>query len=189
MTTAEEAAVAWRAENADLVRRALSLIEPERQWHDACIEDIEMAIVELQLDVSQLRNDTIHNNSKLAKRAARRLADALRRVEVVLKDKNLDASVHLSFPRNKLRGWIERCDEKARTPSRKSKRTTAEAKRLAVMRACLLLFKHGTSGAADDAARGSRFCRLAALLYGDPKVDLHNQCAAYLRDRKKWGPK
>jgi hypothetical protein len=187
--TEHPAVSAWRGEHAEQVRRAIALIMPEARWQDACREDVEMAIVELDLDVHQLRSD-FHLRTKPAKRAAKRLALALRRVEVVLKDQNHDASVYMFFPRTELLKWTARCEEIAETPSGKTKRKIAEAKRLAVSKARGLLFKHGASDAADDATRGSRFCRLAALLYGDPNIELHNQCRVLLREsRKKSGSK
>jgi hypothetical protein len=37
------------------------------------------------------------------------------------------------------------------------------------------------SGDAGNPAKGGKFCKLAAVLYGAPDADLQNQCKAFLR--------
>jgi hypothetical protein len=59
-------------------------------------------------------------------------------------------------------------------------RLNALKKRLAVAEAYQLLQKYGSKRV--TATKGSKFCRVAALLYGDPEADLINQCKAYVRD-------
>lgn len=183
MSTGEEALSAWRIENAEPVRCAIALIKPEVQWQDACRDDVEMALIDIELTDGQLRANT-HRQTKPAKLAARRLANALRRVEAVLKHGDLDITIGLFFPRDELIRWTKHCDELVKTPSGKLKRKSAEAKRLAVSEAHLLMRRYGPPDAAKNTRKGSRFCRLASCLYGQPKADLHNQCRAALRKKR-----
>lgn len=171
---------AIRIAYAEPVRRAFALIKPKAEWRDACRDDVETALIEIKFIIGQLRA-TSYPRTKLAKLAARRLARTLRRVETVLKDKNLDFYIQRFFPRDELLKWKLRCEELAKTPSGNLIRTKAEAKRLAVMEAQSLMWKYGARVAAT---KGSRFCLLAALLYGDSKADLHNQCRAALRKKR-----
>jgi hypothetical protein len=174
---------AIRIAYAEPVRRAFALIKPKAEWRDACRYDVETALIEIKFIIGQLRANS-YPRTKLAKLAARRLVRALRHVETVLKDKNLDFSIKKFFPRTELLKWAVRCKGLVETPSGKLKRTNAEAKRLAVREANSLMRDYGEPGAARDTTKGSTFCRLAALLYGDPKADLHNQCRAALRKKR-----
>jgi hypothetical protein len=188
-----DASSAFRIKHGGAISRAVALIRPrgERQ-HDACRDDIELAIFDAWFPLHAL-HAVDHPRTKPAKTAARRLARALRRVEVVLKDKTLDFPIEItaSFPRDELLKWGLRCENLAKTPSGRLIRRKAEAKRLAVSEAHSLMSRHGTL---DDATKGSRFCRLASLLYettkadGWPDADLANQCRAFLRSKKR-GPR
>lgn len=176
--------VARRVEYAERVRPAIALIKPKsKETRDACWVESENAFVEIEFMRRQLR-DSDFLQTKQAKRAARRLGQALQHVETVLKDKELDFAVRKFFPKVEFSKWKSRCDELANTPSRKLKRKGAEAKRHAVSQAHLLMQKYASPEAAADARKGSRFCRLAALLLGCPKSDLHNQCKSILRKKR-----
>ncbi|MBR1157197.1 hypothetical protein [Bradyrhizobium sp. JYMT SZCCT0428] len=176
--------VAFRAKHAETIRRALALIAPSRQPSEACRYDVETAIVDLQRYRNRAREEF-----KLAKLAAARLEAALCRVEFLLeKDKNLPLDVLMFFPRAEIARW--RLDMKKAAEVKapvKTSQKDADYKRRAVLAARSLMHH---SSVAIDAKRGSRFCKLAALLYGKPTADLTNQCKAAIavkRRRKKSG--
>ncbi len=182
----------WRPPPTVENERALALIKPGAGRHEECRRDFEERVAEIQLMFANA--DAIRPPNKATRKATERLADALHRIEVVLKNENLPIDVKLLFPLDQIRKWRERCDDpsKSRT-AKKSKpwlnELRAEKKRQAVMCAYVLIRKYGKLGAAEDANRGSNFCKLAALICDYPNAatntDLSNQCRAVLRERKK----
>ena len=59
---------------------------------------------------------------------------------------------------------------------------SAVAKRVAAEEAALLLERAGIPLALR---RGGKFCRLAAVLYGDERADLFHHCAAVKKNRNR----
>lgn len=169
-----------RATYANRVSRALSLIKPKAELRDDCGEVVTTALIEIEFIVEQDRA-TSRPRTKEAKKAAGRLASALERIEVVLKDRSLDFYIKMFFPKAELLKWKLKCQELAKTTSGKLVRTNAYKKRLAVGDAYRLMTSYGGRAVAT---KDSNFCRLAALLYGDPKADLHNQCRSFLREKR-----
>jgi hypothetical protein len=180
-----EELVAWRAKNAEPIRRAINLIAPSIDLRAACCYDVETAMIELEYFTNQLPG-----RIKPAKLAADDLAKALRRVEVAMKNKNLDYEVQLFFPLSEVLKWKSKCEALAKTPPKRHRQKGAQEKKLAISAAYGLMIKYATLREREDTAEGSRFCKLAALLYGKPDVDLHLQCKAAVceaRKRKKSG--
>lgn len=161
-----------KRDDKPMVQQAVKLIGPS-----ACQEDVEY-----DMDAVAVMNTTALSNrkaaTKRAKRAAGRLAAALRRVEDAAKSQDLDTSISL-FPRETISKWKRHCEKLAKTLPRKPA-PNADAKRLAAAYALNLLRKYDKHVATT---KGSNFCRLAALLYGDPKADLQHQCRAVLPER------
>jgi hypothetical protein len=114
-------------------------------------------------------------NRKDGKIAAGRVAKALRRLEVVLKNKDLEAFVRDRFPlsESELRQWREHCEAITRIKLPKPARRDGVEKQLAAAEAAFLLESHGLP---LSVTRRGRFCRLAAVLFGDTRADLHHQC-------------
>ena len=175
----DEVEEAIRVEYAKRVQQAFALIKPKAVRRDACRYDVEEALIEI--DRIGLDSAVSRPRTKAAKKAAGRLAGALERVEVVLKDRGLDTYIRICFPKAELSRWKLKCQELAKTTSGKLVRTNARKKRLAVGEASWLMDRYGGRAVAT---KGSDFCRLAALLYGDAKADLTNQCRAYLRKKR-----
>jgi hypothetical protein len=176
MTTSEA-----RAYYDDKINEALKIIRPGARSAE-CREDIDTWLIESDYEFGQKRA-TSYWRTKPAKRSARRLAEVLRRVEHVLNDERLDAEILLSFPRDDIKAWRRRCEELAAAPSQKApKRLEAEKKRRAVIAALNLISRY--DGSPVSAKAGSKFCRLAAVMYGETSVDLHNQCRAALRKKR-----
>jgi hypothetical protein len=78
--------------------------------------------------------------------------------------------------------WLNRAARAQTHPTGPPFRIEAEKQRIAAEHACEL-WQFSTKKI--SAAKGSKFCQLAALLYGDPKADLQYQCRKVLRSAKK----
>jgi hypothetical protein len=177
----------WRIKKAQLVGDAVRLIKPGAQQRDACREEVEKVTLALA-GTSALLGAKDQGNTKQGKQAAGRVARALRVARIVLKDDRLDvalkACLSMKIPQKILQELENLCEKLARAPSGKLPRKAAERKRAAVTAALALMAKYCASEA-GNAAKGSRACKLAALLYGKPDIDLSNQCKAALRENRK----
>jgi hypothetical protein len=181
MTSAEDDFVIWQQQNAAEIKRALKLIKPTREHTESCIDSIEWKMIEPKFMLDQAR---IGYRSKLSRTAARRIVVALRRVLHLLNSRHLDVSLRF-FPRAEIHKWKIHCEELAKANARKFPREKAEGKRLAAAAAYELLYFYQSREVAEDASDGSRFCKLAALLYGEPTANLKNQCRAEIRKNRK----
>ena len=172
------------AELEKLVKLALRLIEPIKEQRDDCREAINDRFVEMiYCNVQEYWSD--YAKTKIAKRAAARLATAFRRLEVVLKDPSLDLELQLRFPVGEISKNRKLCDLLARQPTAKLSRKTAAAKRRAVHNAYSLLEQFASHGQSIDAKKNGQFFRLSATLFGEPHADLQSQCQAYIRGKKR----
>jgi hypothetical protein len=169
-----------QARKDDLVRRALTLIDPKAPARRDCRSDVERADVNIRLAILQGYHASVRR-TKEAKKAAHRLATALRNVEGRYSDILKHFPVR-GFPRQELWKFRLGFERMANTPSGKLPRAGAEEKRLAVAAAHNLMRKYG---ARITATQGSKFCRLAALMYRKPTADLHTQCKAHIRALRK----
>jgi hypothetical protein len=115
--------------------------------------------------------------TKEDKGKARKIAKALRRVDDYVRGFNKPNFPLVGFPFKELRKWKQVFTKMGETPSGKIRQLNALRKRLAAAEAYQLLRKYGLKRI--EATKGGKFCRLAALLYGDPQADLINQCKAY----------
>jgi hypothetical protein len=188
---------AWRNENDAQIRRAVALIKPKASRRDECIADLSLEIVEIAMELND-RHHAFYSETKVAKTAADSLARALRRAVEVSNNAKLDFGISHYFPRNELVTWQRRCEEEAKTPSRRDKKQQkAKTKVRVIEMAHWLMKKYGAEIFATT--DGTSFVRLANLLYawvsdlprGNRKdwrqANLLNQCRAFLRERKKWG--
>lgn len=180
----------WRIKKADLIRRAIDLIKPDSRKRGACRDEVERVTLRLATG-GALRRAKVQGNTKHGKLAVARLASALRRVTAALKDEKLGGIYRGQFTRfldpERLHELVQYYEEVAGTPSGPIPRQNAQAKRMAISEAHSLMTKYCPSQA-DSGAKGSRFCKLASLLYGKSDIDLSNQCKTALREiREKAG--
>jgi hypothetical protein len=109
--------------------------------------------------------------NKQEKAAVAQVAQALRRLNVALKNTTLPNFVREMFPGN-----LGECQTELESlglrPLAKPRRSSG-GKRLAAEEAAYLLEKHKLSLATT---RGGKFHQLAAVLYGDDDADLFNHC-------------
>jgi hypothetical protein len=144
----------------------------------AAREDVEQAIENLcyQFEFSLRR-------SKKGKIAALRLAKALRRVDIALKDQNLWFGLKPnSFLRDKLLRWIDSCETtatKSRRPNDNEKPGAFEKR--AAEYAYELMSKYDRT---ISSTKKSRFEQLAAALAGRPNANFHHYCRAILESAK-----
>jgi hypothetical protein len=136
-----------------------------------CVEDISFALL--------IENFYAFGRTKADKMKARHIAKALRRVDDLVSGFQKPKLYLAGFPFEELRKWKRVFAKMEVIPSGKITRLNALKKRLAVAEAYQLLQKY--SSERIRAVKGSKFCKLAALLYGHPEVDLINQCKAYIR--------
>jgi hypothetical protein len=188
------------------VRRIVDLINPAPEDRAECERYVGVTLFEIMADI---HDDERYNypKTKDAKGAATRLHKALRRLQVIFDDQNLHPSLLSIFPEKDFRGivdenflrhpmnimprkgvtdhwlnmWIKRVDA-ARTAKGKTIRLKAEAKKIAARYAIELMQAFVGE---ISAAKGSRLCQLAALLYGKPRDNLSRQCGEVLRRTKR----
>jgi hypothetical protein len=151
-----------------VVDRAVELIAPGD--FDECREAVKDLIAENGV---ALANRMPRSKTKAARKAAGRVASALRRLEVALKNENLNSGVWAML--SPVVAWRPLCEEIAKPPSgKKEPRWGAEEKRIAVRMARQLMLRFSREKISSKPK--SSFCKLAALLYGKPSADLSNQC-------------
>jgi hypothetical protein len=176
----------WRIKRAKLIDSAVGIIKPVDVARNVCREDVARVTLGL-MGEKALLSGTNQIHTKDGKLAAASLASALRRVEAALKDPDLDAGLRgifaWRFPADKVQNFTEDCEHYSTRPSPKLPRKGAEGKRAAVSAAHSLLLKYA-SGEAGNPAKGSKFCKLAVVLYGAADADLQSQCRAFLRGLK-----
>lgn len=144
--------------------RAVKLIAPDGRF-DECREAVMDLIAE---NAVSLANRKAMSKTKASKKAARRVADALHRLEVALHQRDLDPAISAIL--SPVMSWRTLCENIANPPSEKKEpRWGAEEKRVSVQMARQLMLKF--SKEKISAKRSSSFCKLASLLYGNPNVD------------------
>jgi hypothetical protein len=163
----------------ELADRAVELIKPIEQERYECCCDVEDAFREIGYAL-YLERFYATTRTKSQKKAAKQLASALRRIEIALPKLFNDPDFPVrGFPKPELRKWKPILERIGYFPSGKRRQMNAMRKRLAVAEAYQLLLKYGSTRV--TATKRGKFCTLAALLFGDRKTDLINQCKACIR--------
>lgn len=175
----------WRNKKAKLIDDIVKLLRPKAQERDASREDVARVTLHVACANALMRAKD-QGSTKPGKRAAGQLASTLRRIDAVLKNPALDsmlrAIARTQIPADKSKELARIAENFTTAPSRKLTWKTAEEKRFAIEQAYALIIKYSPSEA-DNAKRGSRFCKISAALYGKPDSDLSNQCTSFLRNR------
>jgi hypothetical protein len=116
--------------------------------------------------------------TKQQKKAAGNLAKALYHLEMALNNPDLVSNLVLDFPMDKddFETWWKRAKAAATTKLPYTGRLNL-AKQHAVEAAASLLKAHGLP---ISGTRKGQFCRLAAVLYGNSRINLYHYCCAYL---------
>jgi hypothetical protein len=165
----------------ELAGHAVELIAPEEHERYECSSDVEYAFSSIGYALYRERFRALFR-TKPQKEKTKQLMRALRRVDDLIRDFNKTDFPLKGFPLDELRKWRSIFENIAKTPSGNITRMNAERKRLAIAEAYKLLERYGKP---IMGGRGSKFCKLSALLYGYPGADLSNQCGRYRPEVKK----
>ncbi len=158
----------------EIVRCAVKIIGPAIRQRSACKEDVERALENLKF----VRAFAVRR-TKRGKIAARRLASALRRVDVALRNDDLFPGLTRYLPHFKLLLWIKECEATARRPPNSDgTEWRGSFEKRAAEEAYKLPRKHGRP---VSTTKGSKFEQLAAALAGDPNAKFHHYCRAVVR--------
>jgi len=131
----------------------------------------------------RLNQSPYNVQTKRQKAAAKRLSVALRRLKIALGNPDLIAYLKWGLPdKSQLNVWLERTDAAAETKLGKPRRAVP-GKEVAAEQAADLLLECNLP---LNVTRGGKFCRLAAVLYGDESADLFRQCQAYKKRHPFW---
>jgi hypothetical protein len=161
---------------------AIRVIDPDPSRYNVCCEHVETVRVEIDFLRSQNTAGQQHR-TKTGKRAARRLAAALSRVERIIKQTDVPFDVRLFFPTDHITRWRKRCLELARNPSGRLKRIDPMARQTAADQAVFLVRTYARK---PDRQKANQ---LAAILYGKPHPALKGLCLREWRKVKKSGQK
>jgi hypothetical protein len=178
----------------DIVNRAVELIGPDKDRRDECFNAVHVALEEVKVSEAGLRKK-FHRNTKRAKRAAGRWATGIRRLQDIFVDPNIPAenvliiggSDHLTDSefQDQLREtwrllvkWRQQAEAVQKQTGRLKFQFDAEKRKNVAEQAYRLLQQFNREISATE---GRVFCRLAALLYGDPKAKFHSPCSKVMR--------
>lgn len=166
-----------------LVARALALLGSRPP--NVRVLDVEAVAYGMRLAQREknFRKSGLVVLTKEQKVASRKFAIALQRLEPALK--NAPWCVTVGFPLDEadLRHWREKADTAAATKLGRPDPSNRAAQS-AVRTAAALLRKYRQP---LNVTRCGKFCRLAAIIYGDARADLFRQCQAYKRQRPEEG--
>jgi hypothetical protein len=123
--------------------------------------------------------------TKPQKEAADRFATALHRLEIARKSEDLADDVRLGFPLDEIdfERWRARAKAAACTKLDGTNPNKPNAAKLYAAEAALRLLE--AAGQDTPLTRKGPFCRLAAILYGDPRVAFLHHCRAVKADRHR----
>lgn len=167
-----------------VVVSAKRIINGPKERKDAFARDVLRAMH----DIGEAHADrTANSKRKIYKIAAGRLGAALRNVDQVWTDKNLEFPADLQpnpWTLDRLSELAKRCEQIEREPSGIVDRLAAEAKRDAVHHASRLMKRYDMAIRVPNDKKGT-FCELAELLLNHPGSNLKSQCKAYIRELKR----
>lgn len=172
MTETQDAYCQWRKANQKVIRRALALLAPENRTE--CEDLLATEMIELWY----LNN--LHGKFPSAeKKAAARMEITIRRLEIAALDDDLSSALRLFFPSEVLNKFAEQARmEATRRLPRAASLKPANSRRRAIRAAHRLWRRYASRSL--SLRKGSPFCKLAALLSGDPEADLSRQAKAAL---------
>lgn len=164
----------------DMVRRAVRLIGPAPEHRAECDAMVRRAIEESSESSKSIATARWVSTSKAKRKAHNRVAERLRRLQVALKDTNLEQDVRLFASPTGLDDWRKLAEARG-AETGKTIQMKAYRKTIAAAQAINLLERFGKRKEISEKKKGSPLCRLAAVLYGNPNADLRYPCRVALR--------
>jgi hypothetical protein len=159
------------------VRNALNVLKPSQRNRAAAEKDIQSIHFMLQMiDLS----DSDESTKKKHRVAVRRLIDALLKVRSAVETAAKLDAFYSVFDVDSLDAEIARCEERLAQP-KQPKQRQADNQKAAVKAAYLLISKYGDPKQLR-LTRGNIWYQLAAIIYGNPKIDLFNHMRTYLSE-------
>ncbi len=169
------------------IKLALKLLAPAKDALAYCVEEIKFAIdtVEVMTTTAEASKAMVSKDTKNKLRAHR---DALRKLQTTqqaLTDEfgypffDIGSKEHIKIDLEKYIDGVERWRAKPAGPPKRAE----HKKRLAAEHARWLLWHFGHR---VSATRGGPWCKLAAILYGDPSENLYHHCAEFSGKASRW---
>jgi hypothetical protein len=182
------------ARTADAHRVAdLIGIGPDHPRRAECVNAVHVALLMVGGTAKDMQRAS-QRKGKPGKRAAERLHKALEDLQRALQDPNLPLDLFqigsavpgTAFPHGislyDLARWIEHVNE-ARTKADKKRYPYKALKKMTAAEEAHHLLQQFNKKV--SAKKGSAFCRLAALLYGQPRANLQWRCREILSSKSK----
>jgi hypothetical protein len=159
-----------------VVQKAVKLIDPDEHRREECFNAVHVALAGIKSSEADLRR-MWERNSTHGRRTAAKLETAIKRLLDIL-DKPTAPNLHKQAETKPLlRLWQRRAGSVARDKITPPFRFNAQKKLTAAALAHNLLYQFNRD---RDMTEGSRFCQLAALLYGKPNANFHSPCRKIL---------
>jgi hypothetical protein len=182
--------------NKKQIDAAMAQIDPKIGLKDKCREAVTEAIITTSLD-GYFRRSKVSTQTKTGKAALKSLARGFKLIDAALRNESLDPTIKgdvissfLPMPPSGLKDLATFLYELAEHKTGRGTLTgeKTKAKKVAIGHAYQLLYSFTNPSIAGDAKKGSRLCKLSAILLGDDKADLSYQCEEYLEKMEKDRP-
>lgn len=164
---------------AEIEHRAVALIGPDERRRAECMNGVKLALSMLDRQYRPLRRHH-RRKSKPAQRAADRLHKALKDLQRAHRDWNLSDELYAIVPDGLPRRLIEQFNAANAVQKKAGKKRVnikTRMKEAAATEAHHLLRQFNRK---ISITKDSTFCKLAALLYGDPQANLQYNCREVL---------
>jgi hypothetical protein len=172
--------VSRRPSRVEIVARAVALIGPDEHLRAECVNAVHLALSGVSGYAKDMQQHA-RRRGMPGKRADARLHKVLRDLQKAIQDPNLNPNVsdylRRIFPSVDLAHVIAHVEEERTKPGGKRYPYKAQNKLMAAVEAYHLLKQFNQEITAD---KGSAFCRLAAVLYGEPRTSLQWTCRGVL---------
>jgi hypothetical protein len=168
---------------AETVRRAVALIGPDKGRHAECENAVRVALLMARGSAEDIQRHS-RRRGKTGKHAVDRLHKGLQVVQKVIQGQNLPPELRqiissLISPDDLARAIKLVNKERIKTGERYPYKATQ--KNMAAVLAYDILRQFNKK---ISATKGSAFCKLTALLYGEPGANMQYTCRTFLEDKK-----
>ena len=163
----------------DTVHRAVALIGPDEHRRTECVNAVHVALSMVGGHAKDLQRHS-QRRGKPGKPAAERLRKALKDLQRAIGDPNLSDELRQIISPHDLARGIEHVNATRIKADEKRYPYKASVKNMAAELAYGLLRQFNRK---ISITKGSVFCKLAALLYGEPRANLQWTCRTVLSSK------